>query len=553
MLRNIVKRFIKIITSIIPIKKIRKITCKKLCEILRVDYDPNALKKAIAKLKYKPIIKNTDETIYEIIHSKKSISRLGDGEFTLIFGHSIPFQDWNEELANRLKQILHSDDDILIGINYDYWNVNNELYKVSLKFMNTYAAKNLQKVTNLLKKNKIYYRSDFTSIYASTPNYNFKKYFEDIQKIWQDKDVIIVCGKDVFSKLQYNYFENAKSINYIYAPAKNAFLEYNNILKRCKKINKNKLIISILGPTATVLSYDLMRLGYQALDLGHIAKDYDYFMKKTKVTKKNIFEYSDVNLKECKKNKKNYDFIVSLGRDCACSMYLRKNNLQIFSYPFDWLTNVGLDVRFELILNNFKDFLNLEDIKPLAKFTEIPNDNNHDYYQNIRNGFYYFHDFKIDLDINKTFPEVKKKYDRRIKRFYEKIKSSKRILLVWFSHQPNISDSEIINYSGKINRKFDKKIDILIFENNQEIDVNEFKEIQINDSITKIIINTSYRICKKDMTVGNRKTCNKVFKRFTLSEGMFYFKKKRLKKMLISFIPNKNLRKKLRMRYLSKY
>ena len=39
-------------------------------------------------------------------------------------------------------------------------------------------------------------------------------------------------------------------------------------------------MILILGPTATVLSYDLNNLGYRALDLGHIAKDYDAFCKK---------------------------------------------------------------------------------------------------------------------------------------------------------------------------------------------------------------------------------------------------------------------------------
>lgn len=33
-----------------------------------------------------------------------------------------------------------------------------------------------------------------------------------------------------------------------------------------------------------------------------------------------------------------FDLIFSIGEDCACSSYLRRYNLQDYSYPFDWLT-----------------------------------------------------------------------------------------------------------------------------------------------------------------------------------------------------------------------
>ena len=45
------------------------------------------------------------------------------------------------------------------------------------------------------------------------------------------------------------------------------------------KKKKNKVFICILGPTAKVLTYDLAMHGWQALDLGHIAKSYDWFMQ----------------------------------------------------------------------------------------------------------------------------------------------------------------------------------------------------------------------------------------------------------------------------------
>ena len=41
---------------------------------------------------------------------------------------------------------------------------------------------------------------------------------------------------------------------------------------------KNKLILAILGPTATVLSYDLAREGYWILDIGQLDIEYGWFL-----------------------------------------------------------------------------------------------------------------------------------------------------------------------------------------------------------------------------------------------------------------------------------
>ncbi len=36
----------------------------------------------------------------------------------------------------------------------------------------------------------------------------------------------------------------------------------------------------MLGPTAKLLSYDLTKRGYQAIDLGHIDSEYEWFQMK---------------------------------------------------------------------------------------------------------------------------------------------------------------------------------------------------------------------------------------------------------------------------------
>ena len=34
-----------------------------------------------------------------------------------------------------------------------------------------------------------------------------------------------------------------------------------------------------MGPTATVLAYDLSRAGYQAIDIGHLDLEYEWFLR----------------------------------------------------------------------------------------------------------------------------------------------------------------------------------------------------------------------------------------------------------------------------------
>ena len=45
-----------------------------------------------------------------------------------------------------------------------------------------------------------------------------------------------------------------------------------------QKLSKNKLILIALGPTATVLSYDLYKLGYHVIDIGHADIEYEWFL-----------------------------------------------------------------------------------------------------------------------------------------------------------------------------------------------------------------------------------------------------------------------------------
>ena len=51
-----------------------------------------------------------------------------------------------------------------------------------------------------------------------------------------------------------------------------------------------------MGPTATLLSFDLFKLGYKALDVGHIDIEYEWYLRKAK--KKIPIKNKDVNEKK---------------------------------------------------------------------------------------------------------------------------------------------------------------------------------------------------------------------------------------------------------------
>ena len=226
-----------------------------------------------------PKILSNEETINYIIQNNASISRFGDGEFILINNGSIGFQKANKKLSERLTEILLSNDqNICIAIPYGMCHTTNSSNDFEKYFTRTFWGANINWIIKLLKKDKLYFSPGFTILPESIDKYHH------IRQIWKNKDITVISGDRVFKKVKFNVFDNAKSIEYINAPTVNAFERYDKILAQAVKIPKDRLICIILRPTATVLAYDLAKLGYQALDLGHIVKSYDAFCKKDELT-----------------------------------------------------------------------------------------------------------------------------------------------------------------------------------------------------------------------------------------------------------------------------
>ena len=62
----------------------------------------------------------------------------------------------------------------------------------------------------------------------------------------------------------------------------NGFSHYDDMLKAITthvEPKDDKLILLSYGPTATILAYDLAKLGYQAVDIGHLDIEYEWYQR----------------------------------------------------------------------------------------------------------------------------------------------------------------------------------------------------------------------------------------------------------------------------------
>jgi glycosyltransferase family protein len=104
-----------------------------------------------------------------------------------------------------------------------------------------------------------------------------------IKQIWKDRDVYLVEGYSSRLGVGNNLFMGANSVKRILCPSQNAFSKYNEIIFKIEHlVPHNALILIALGMTATVLAYDLSKLGYQAIDIGHIDVEYCWFKMQAK-------------------------------------------------------------------------------------------------------------------------------------------------------------------------------------------------------------------------------------------------------------------------------
>jgi glycosyltransferase family protein len=216
-----------------------------------------------------PNVSNEWATISLLSDSNRSIARYGDGELKICRGASAKAQSYDENLSRRLQEILISDNpNCLIGI--PRIHPQTELPEQKRLFWRQYDQERYTRYYDLKKL----YVSSFVTRPDSIPAINTPEYFNHVQKLWFDRDVILINGDNKCFDRDPGILANARSYERWEIPSANAWSIYELLLAACKLQDREKLFILAGGPMATVLAYDLSLEGYQALDLGHFGMFY---------------------------------------------------------------------------------------------------------------------------------------------------------------------------------------------------------------------------------------------------------------------------------------
>ncbi len=227
-----------------------------------------------------PKVASIRETILYVLDTGCSVSRFGDGEMKLVMGRNISFQRFHPHLQKRLSEILQSDDSNLIVCIPNVFGslaIYTEHDKI---FWREYMSRSRKMWYNLLDKNRIYYDAFVSRCYLPYQDKTIAvECFQLWKQLWNGRDLLIVEGEKTRLGIGNDLFDNVRSIKRILASVINAFERYDELLEDVENYDKNSLVLIALGPTATVLAADLSRVGYQAIDIGHLDIEYEWFLK----------------------------------------------------------------------------------------------------------------------------------------------------------------------------------------------------------------------------------------------------------------------------------
>lgn len=222
-------------------------------------------------------IMNSTESVRYIIEHKCSLSRFGDGELDSIQGLGGEYQHPSPRLSAMLLECLQSNlPNHKVAIPY---YLNHYVGKPKQGFWTSYVVSHHKYFMQWLSFDKVYLDTQLTRFYYEQKDKSkCAEHIALIKQIWDGRNIVIIEGSQTCSGVGNDLYGNAKSIQRILGPKLSGFSKYDEIHDYViKNISKDKLILLCFGITATVLAYELSKLGYQAIDIGHLDIEYEWF------------------------------------------------------------------------------------------------------------------------------------------------------------------------------------------------------------------------------------------------------------------------------------
>lgn len=231
-----------------------------------------------------PKVKSIPETIDAILKDNCSICRFGDGELIYVSERrSLPFQKQDDRLRNYFIKILSSEHkNILIGLPVGYYSLDN-LKSSSRLAWRAIISWTYPKIRKFLKEDKTYFNASMTRLYMDYEDTSHSgEWFQKVRGIWENKEIVLIEGEKSRLGVGNDLFRNAHSLKRILGPAHNAFDQFDSLLGFAKTQTKEVLILVAMGPTAKPLVYELALAGFQAIDIGNLDVEYEWFLQGAK-------------------------------------------------------------------------------------------------------------------------------------------------------------------------------------------------------------------------------------------------------------------------------
>lgn len=166
--------------------------------------------------------------------------------------------------------------------------------------------------------------------------------------------------------------------------------------------------------------------------------------------------------------------IIPLGNNCSVAYNLQKYQKRNQAFPFDWLRSNFKNI-VKCLKQEFQDFFDF-DLKnkkiksgfdifdPEVEQININSEKKSIFIKNKYN-FEFVHDFNLDLDLENQTVIVTEKYQRRIARFYQTLKSNNDVIFI--SNDNKIKISDLIEFRDII-LKINQRIKILFINVSSE-------------------------------------------------------------------------------------
>lgn len=222
------------------------------------------------------------EAVNEIVNHGKSLARFGDGEFSWILGRDIAqgYQKISDELTERLREVLEaSEDRLMIGV-LKVLNDDSNMNFRAKSHWREFKVDYQQRILDLLDLERTYVDASITRPYIDLRDKTgAQREFDNLKRIWKRRNVLLVEGLESRLGVGNDLFEDVKSLRRILCPSKDAFSCYDSILKAViDNFCPGDIVLLALGPTATILAYDLCRKDIQSVDIGHIDNEYEWML-----------------------------------------------------------------------------------------------------------------------------------------------------------------------------------------------------------------------------------------------------------------------------------